>query len=142
MSLIEARPTGQSSENPSQGKKGADKGIDGWLTFKESDTLNLQKIVVQVKGGTNISSQYVRDLIGTVQSTKSAMGILITLCEPTKQMREAAMEAEYYKSKTWGHKYPKIQLLTIQELLSGTKPLIPHTSTEGDVPMGLARWSK
>ncbi len=126
LSLIDARPTGQSSDDP-KGKKGADKGVDGWLTFKESDSLNLQKIVVQVKGGANIGAHIVRDLIGTVQATKSAMGILITLYEPTKPMKEAAFEANHYTSPTWGHKYPKIQIITIPELLAGKKPEIPHT---------------
>jgi site-specific DNA-methyltransferase (adenine-specific) len=126
LSLIDARPTGQSSDDAS-GRKGADKGVDGWLTFKESDSLNLQKIVVQVKGGVHIGPQYVRDLAGTMEATNSVMGILITLYEPTQPMKEAAMEAEYYQSPTWGHKYPKIQLITVQELLSGKKPIIPHT---------------
>jgi DNA modification methylase len=126
LSLIDARPTGQTGEGR-QGKKGADKGIDGWLTFREAENINLQKIVVQVKGGVHIGAQIVRDLLGTVQATKSAMGILITLYEPTEQMKQAAMEAEYYESKTWGHKYPKIQIITIPELLSGKKPIIPHT---------------
>lgn len=126
LSLIDARPAGQSSDNL-QGKKGADKGIDGWLTFRESDNINLQRIVVQVKGGVHISAQHVRDLVGTVQATKSAMGILITLYEPTEQMKQASMEAEYYESKTWGQKYPKIQIITISELLKGVKPILPHT---------------
>jgi site-specific DNA-methyltransferase (adenine-specific) len=126
LSLIDARPAGQSNGDQ-QGKKGADKGIDGWLTFRETDNLNLKRIVVQVKGGAHIGAQIVRDLIGTVQSTKSAMGILITLYEPTEQMKQAAMEAEYYESPTWGHKYPRIQILTIPELLKGSKPILPHT---------------
>ena len=126
VSLIDAFPVGQSSENP-YGKKGADKGIDGWLTFRETHNINLQRIVVQVKGGVHIGAQIVRDLLGTVQATKSAMGILITLYEPTEQMKQAAMEAEYYESPTWGHKYPKIQILTIPELLKGSKPILPHT---------------
>lgn len=124
--MIDARPAGQTSESQ-RGKKGADKGIDGWLTFREADNLNLKRTVVQVKGGVHIGSQIVRDLIGTVQATKSAMGILITLYEPTEQMKQAAMEAEYYESPTWGHKYPKIQILTIPELLKGSKPILPHT---------------
>jgi site-specific DNA-methyltransferase (adenine-specific) len=126
LSLIDARPAGQTSES-GEGKKGADKGIDGWLTFRETDNLNVKRIVVQVKGGTHIGAQIVRDLLGTVQATKSAMGILITLYEPTEQMKQAAMEAEYYESPTWGHKYPRIQMLTIPELLKGAKPILPHT---------------
>jgi site-specific DNA-methyltransferase (adenine-specific) len=129
LSLIDARPTGQSSMNPSIGKKGADKGVDGWITFRESANLNLAKIVVQVKGG-HVGAKDVRDLIGTVDSTKSAMGILITLEEPTQPMKEASMEAEYYESYTWGHKYPKIQMLTVEQLLSGEKPILPHTQSK------------
>jgi site-specific DNA-methyltransferase (adenine-specific) len=125
LSLIDARPASQSTTSP-QGKKGADKGVDGWLTFKESDSLDLKRVVVQVKGG-HVGAQTVRDLIGTVESSKSAMGILITLHEPTEQMKQAAMEAEYYESPTWGHKYPKIQIITIPELLKGSKPILPHT---------------
>jgi len=126
LSLIDARPTGQSSEDP-KGKKGADKGVDGWLTFRESDNLNLKKIVVQVKSGEHVGAQVVRDLVGTVDSTKSAMGILITLYEPTKPMVEAAFEANHYTSQTWGHTYPKIQIITIAELLEGKRPEIPYT---------------
>jgi site-specific DNA-methyltransferase (adenine-specific) len=124
LSLIDARPAGQINGDL-QGKKGADKGIDGWLTFREKDSLDLHRIVVQVKGGVHISAQVVRDLLGTVQATKSAIGILITLYEPTEPMMQAAMESEYYVSPTWGHKYPKIQILTIADLLKGAKPDIP-----------------
>jgi site-specific DNA-methyltransferase (adenine-specific) len=126
VSLIDAFPVGQTSESP-YGKKGADKGVDGWLTFKEGDNLDLKRIVIQVKGGENIGAQQVRDLVGTVESRKSAMGILITLIEPTKPMKIAAMEAGYYESPTWGHQYPKIQIITISELFHGKKPNIPHT---------------
>lgn len=126
LSLIDARPAGQSTDDL-KGKKGADRGVDGWLTFREADNINLKRIVVQVKGGVHIGAQQVRDLIGTVQGSKSAMGILITLYEPTEQMKHAAMEAEYYESPTWGHKYPKIQIITIPELLKGVKPVLPHT---------------
>lgn len=128
ISLIDARPMGQLSDD-SQGKKGADKGVDGWLTFREAENINLQRIVVQVKGGVHVGAQHVRDLIGTVQATKSAMGILITLYEPTEQMKQVAMEAEYYESPTWGQKYPKIQIITVEGLLSGNKPILPHTQS-------------
>lgn len=124
LSLVDAWPA--RSRNGKEIIKGADKGVDGWLTFRESDNLNLQRIVVQIKGG-HVGAQDVRDLIGTVQSSKAAMGILITLHEPTEPMKQATFEAEYYKSTTWGHKYPKIQILTILELLKGSKPILPHT---------------
>lgn len=124
VSLVDGFPVGQSSKNP-YGKKGADKGIDGWITFREGNKIDLQRIVVQVKGGHNVGAGEVRDLIGTVQNTQSAMGILITLDEPTQPMKIAAMEAGYYESPTWGHNYPKIQISTIAELLQKKKPTIP-----------------
>jgi hypothetical protein len=51
---------------------------------------------------------------------KFAGGILIPLEKPTKPMREEAADAGRYESKLW-HKtdYPKIQILTIEGLLSG-----------------------
>jgi hypothetical protein len=55
------------------------------------------------------------------------MGILITLTEPTRPMKLAAMDAGYYESPTWDHKYPRIQISTISELLEKKKPEIPHT---------------
>ena len=70
------------------------------------------------------------------------MGILITLHEPTQPMTEASLEAEYYKSPTWGHEYPKIQIITISELLSGKKPNIPHTFSQRTMPNGLTKWVK
>jgi site-specific DNA-methyltransferase (adenine-specific) len=143
LSLIEARPAKTPDKNKEwQGQKGADKGIDGWLTFKERDNENLKRIVVQVKGGEHIGAKDVRDLLGTVQNTKSAMGILITLHEPTQPMTEASLEAEYYKSPTWGHEYPKIQIITIPELLSGKKPNVPHTYSQRTMPNGLTKWVK
>jgi len=126
LSLINALPAQQTSSGA--GKKGADKGADGWLAFKESANLNLKRIVVQVKGGANIGAKDVRDLHGAVQAKKAEMGILITLTEPTKPMKEAALEAEYYLSPTWGTKYPKIQIITIEQLLNGEKPNIPLPS--------------
>jgi hypothetical protein len=87
----------------------------------------VQRIVVQFKGGVHVGAAHVRYFVGTVQTTKSAMRILMTLCEPTEQMKQAAMEAECYESKTWRRKYPKIQIITVAELLKRTKPILLHT---------------
>ena len=45
--------------------------------------------------------------------------------EPTKPMETEAVTAGFYESKTWGKKYPKIQLLTIADLLAGKKIEMP-----------------
>ena len=47
------------------------------------------------------------------------IGVLITLEEPTKPMDIEATNAGFYYSPHYDKKYPKIQILTITELLNG-----------------------
>ncbi len=103
---------------PYQGKKkGADSGIDGLIFFQ--DELNsAKKIIVSVKGGEGVSVSQIRDLKGTVDREKAAIGIFVTLAEPTRPMQTEAVSAGYYDSPL-GTSYPKIQILTIEGLLSG-----------------------
>ena len=111
MSLLEAQPQADQ-------KKGADRGIDGLLYFIDGQKRTSQKVVVQVKGG-HVSSPQIRDLKGTVEREKAAMGLFITLEEPTGPMRTEAVSAGYYHSDIWQRDYPKIQLRTVEELLAG-----------------------
>jgi site-specific DNA-methyltransferase (adenine-specific) len=52
-------------------------------------------------------------------ASKEAMGIFITLEEPSKGMKVEAVSTGYYHSPIWKKDYPKMQLLTIDELLHG-----------------------
>lgn len=103
---------------PYQGKKkGSDTGIDGLIFFQ--DELNVvKKIIVSVKGGEGVGVSQIRDLKGTVDREKAAIGIFITLAEPTRPMHTEAVSAGYYESNL-GMSFPKIQILTIEGLLSG-----------------------
>ena len=112
LSLIDARPRTEGDG------KGADRGVDGMLYFYESKDKR-EKILVQVKGG-GVQRNDVTTLLGDVNNQKFIGGILITLEKPTKPMREEAADAGRYESKLWHDKdYPKIQILTIEGLLSG-----------------------
>ena len=111
MSLLQAQPQ-------SERKRGADRGIDGLMYFIDGQRRTAQKVVVQVKGG-HVSSPQVRDLKGTVEREKAAMGLFITLEEPTGPMRTEAVSAGFYRSDVWQRDYPKIQLRTVSELLAG-----------------------
>jgi DNA modification methylase len=114
LSLINARPLREGDG------KGADRGVDGLLYFYESKD-ERRKIIVQVKGG-GVNRGDVATLLGDVNNQKAAGGILVTLEEPSKPMRQEAAEAGRYKSKIWHQKdYPKIQLLTIEGLLNETQ---------------------
>ena len=100
-------------------KKGADRGIDGRIFFFDDKTGQAKTIIVQVKSG-NVGPQHIRDLIGTLTSEKAVMGVFITLNEPTKPMKDAALSAGFYEGL--GDKFPKLQILTVRELLAGKKP--------------------
>ena len=111
VSLLEAQPQ-------SEQKRGADRGIDGLLYFIDGSRRTSQKIVVQVKGG-RVSSPQVRDLKGVVEREKAAMGLFISLDEPTRDMRAEAASGGLYHSDVWQRDFPKIQLRTIDEMLTG-----------------------
>jgi site-specific DNA-methyltransferase (adenine-specific) len=123
LSLVKARP-GKAAKGSKRGKKGADRGIDGVINFIDSVRGKPKQVLVQVKSG-KVSSRDIRDLVGTVEREKGAIGVLITLQSPTRAMKQEAVSARFYESKTWGRKYPKIQILTIEELLAGATIEMP-----------------
>jgi len=125
LSLIKARPIGGQAGSKS-GKKGSDKGIDGLITFIDEADGKPRQILVQVKSG-GVKSGDIRDLVGTIQREKSAMGVFITLERSTKEMQREAISAGPYHSTGWNQDYPKIQILTIEQLLSGAKVQMPPT---------------
>ncbi len=125
LSLIQAKPLGGQTGSRS-GKKGADKGIDGVITFFDGDSgkPKPQQVMVQVKSG-KVKSGDIRDLVGTVEREKAAIGVFITLEEPTSAMQKEAVSAGFYESPMWGDRHPRIQILTIEQLLKGAKVDMP-----------------
>ncbi len=101
------------------GKKGADQGIDG-LAFIEVSKAKTEKVLVSVKGGEHIGASMIRDLKGTVEREKAAIGLFVTLTPPTKPMLTEAASAGHFESPHHGA-FPKIQILTIEGLLNGTE---------------------
>jgi hypothetical protein len=61
-----------------------------------------------------------------MQREKAEMGVLISFEEPTKPMRQEAASAGFYESP-WGQ-HPRIQLLTVGELLAGKRIDYPQTA--------------
>ena len=103
---------------PAEGKRGADKGIDGRLYFHDDATAETKQIIFSVKAGNTVVA-HVRDLRGVLAREQAEMGVLITMHEPTQPMRTEAASAGFYESP-WGQ-HPRLQLLTIDDLLSGQK---------------------
>lgn len=101
---------------PHEKKKGKDRGIDGRIYFHDDTSGDSKSVIISVKAG-HTGPDHVRDLLGTVTTEKAQIGVLITMNPPTPEMRKAAATGEFYLSQ-WGS-HPKIQLLTVAELLAG-----------------------
>ncbi len=122
LGLIGAQPYGAGYAG-GKGKKGADTGIDGKLFFRTPNGERLETVIVSVKGGKRLGPDMIRDLKGTVEREKAAIGIFITLEEPTSKMLSEAAVSERYR---YGQEtFPKIQILTIADLLAGKRPKMP-----------------
>lgn len=93
-----------------------DGGVDGIFGFVEQGK-ETRTIIVQVKGGDMLNPGMVRDLIGTVKKEGAAIGLLVTLKEPTRGMMQLAVHSEPYKSELWDKEFPSIQIRTVGELL-------------------------
>ena len=111
VSLLEAQPQAEQ-------RRGADQGIDGIIYFVDGPRRTPQKVVIQVKGG-RVSSPQIRDLKGVVEREKAALGLFISLDEPTRDMRAEEASGGFYQSDVWQRDFPKIQLRTITDLLAG-----------------------
>lgn len=122
LGLVNARPVEQ--------KKGADKGIDGKIVFQGDKARTFETVVISVKAGTT-GVAHVRDLRGVVDREKAAIGVLITMQDPTAPMKKEAVTAGFFESQTWGKKYPKIQLITVADLLAGKQIAMPPIKQVG-----------
>lgn len=59
------------------------------------------------------------ELRGVVDRERAEIGVLLTMQEPTQPMRTEAAGAGFYHSAGWNKDYPKLQILTVAELLAG-----------------------
>jgi DNA modification methylase len=112
-------------------KKGADHGIDGRLLFHEKLGGKTRQVLISVKSG-KTGVAHIRDLRGVIEREQAEIGLLITNREPTHPMRVEATAAGFYRSGSegvgsWG-KHPRIQILTIGELLDGRRIDMPPLS--------------
>jgi len=125
LDLIDATP----AKSKSKGKmRGADKGIDGIITFykdKSADKWIYGKAIVQVKGG-HITRSQIAALRGDVEREKAEAGVFVTLEAPAKPMIEEAVEAGTFTIPfTAKTEFPKIQIITVEELMHGKKLKLP-----------------
>jgi site-specific DNA-methyltransferase (adenine-specific) len=73
----------------------------------------------------------VRDPRGVIERDDAAIGVFVTLEPATGPMRKEAAEAGFLQTKSLaGSKHPRLQILTIEDLLAGKRIDMP---TQQDV---------
>jgi DNA modification methylase len=118
---IGARPVAE------ERKKGADSGIDGKLFFREKENGAIKTLVIQVKSGT-LKLGEVRDFGRVIEREKAQIGVLLTLDEPTREMRTEAASMGFYKPEyrlSPEDKFDRYQIISIRQLFDGAKPQFP-----------------
>lgn len=123
--------------HPVEHKKGADRGIDGRFSFFEGPQ-DRREVLLSVKGGETVNVAAVRDLVGTIQRENAAIGVLVVMKTPTRDMLKEAATAGFYESAAWGKKYPRLQILTVADLLEGKQVDCPPRQA----PYKEAQWVK
>lgn len=108
-------------------KKGADKGVDG-MAYMVTGVGTTNRVIFQVKSG-KVQRNDIATLNSDRQRENAALAIFITLEEPTKPMKEEALAAGAYHYELLNRDYPRIQIVTIKEMLEDGKRI--------DLPLGV-----
>jgi DNA modification methylase len=104
-------------------KKGADKGIDGIAYFMVDKETN-GKAIFQVKSG-NVKRDDIAKLNSDRLREKAEFGILITLNEPTKSMKQEVLAAGKYKHPLIVREDNHIKIVTIADIFNGERLNLP-----------------
>jgi len=123
LGLVDARPAQEK-------KKGADTGIDGVINFIDDPSGKAKRLIIQVKSG-KVSVTQIRDLKGVLEREKAAIGAFISLSAPTAPMVQEAATAGFYQPEHLpGLEFPRLQTLTIGELLAGKRLEYPRIAPD------------
>ena len=119
LGLVEARPA-------NRGRRGADAGVDGYVNFFDDDSGKAKRVLVQVKSG-KVQRGVIATLKGDMEWEGAELGLLVTLEPPTEPMlREAAAAGFYTPEHFPDRSFPRVQIVTIEELLDGRQPELPR----------------
>ena len=104
-------------------KRTADGGIDGRLYFSVPGERSLQSMVLEVKGGKNVNISHIRAL-GNVLDTSGAMMAGLIILHPLTERRQRNYQqamAQVGDVEIDGALYPRMQMLTVQEIFEGKR---------------------
>ena len=119
LGLVDARPANDR-------RRGADAGVDGYINFFDDNRGRPKRIIVQVKSG-HVNRGMIATLKGDMEREKAEIGVFITLQPPTGPMRQEALSAGIYTPEHFpDQQHPRVQILTIDELLAGAGVSYPR----------------
>ena len=121
-------------------KRAADGGIDGRLYFARPGYRDFRSMLIAVKGGANVGIGVVRDRRGVLERAEADMAGLIVMHEPGEKKR-ASFAREMVAAgdlDVHGILYPRMQLLTVTEILEGAKFRTPGAVGRGSSQKTLA----
>ncbi len=100
-----------------------DGGIDGRLYFDMPDERDLQSMVLEVKGGQSVNIQALRALRGVLDNDDAKLAGLIVM-HPLGAVKERNFRrfmADAGDLEIRGMPYPRMQILTVQDILEGKR---------------------
>ena len=102
-------------------RRSADGGVDGRLYFAVPHARDLQSMVIEVKGGANVGINVLRELKGVLDYDDALMAGLIVMqpLGPAKQRNFDRFMGQAGTLEILGIEYPKMQILTVGEILEG-----------------------
>ncbi len=106
-------------------KKGGDGGKDGEIIVRHEASGTLRRIIISVKGGQNLTPDFVRALDTTVRHEQADYGILVTMKEPSSGMRDVASDCGRvpWSELKDGKLGQRIRIVTVAEILAGVVKL-------------------
>ncbi|MDE2787705.1 MAG: DNA methyltransferase [Chloroflexota bacterium] len=119
LGLVDARPANDR-------RRGADAGVDGYINFFDDNSGRPKRIIAQVKSG-HVNRGMIATLKGDMEREKAEIGVFITLQPPTEPMRQETLSAGIYTPEHFpDQQHPRVQILTIDELLAGQSVSYPR----------------
>ena len=112
-----------------------DGGIDGRLYFAHPDHKDLQSMVIEVKGGANVNIADVRALGDVLHRDSALLAGLIVMDNLSlgKAKNFGALMGEAGDLDVLGVKYPRMQMLTVSQIVAGERFNTPSVAARSVV---------
>ena len=115
-------------------QRSADGGIDGRIYYAATDTAkDLDSMALEVKGGKSVAASVVRELRGVLDRDEAQMvGLIVLHTLGERQARNFRSEmAQAGDIDIDGTPYPRMQMLTVSEILDGQRFNTPGAAARG-----------